>query len=368
MAADKLDLLRRVIIDERRGAPLHLQLRRALKAIIDDHFEDGELFWPEVVIAESLGISRGTVRQALGDLARDGLLRRHHAKGTFVIKEVAGPAELQTVGLFIADHTSDFLSTMLQRISEVCRAQNLRMQIYHTHGGDQTATAYRQVERGPESEGILLMVEPLTAAELYSAFTDRGYRTVCIQPDASAYHGPFVETNATEAVILGVDYLVGLGHRKIALMVNEPDLATSVIEKVDAFRQRMAEVEGAEPIVVSCGTQFGQSSYDAAYAAMESVWDTAPTAIFAVSDPGAWAALKWFAEHRIDIPAQVSVLGFEDATHNRYMFPSLSSIAHPTLQLAEEAVKLLLENRQDHVRVHPAIVVRDSTGPPRSDK
>lgn len=364
MVTDKLDLLKRVIVDERRGSPLHIQLRKTLKSIIDEHFADGDLFWPEVTIAESLSLSRGTVRQALGDLAREGLLRRHHARGTFVTKEAKSQSEIRTIGLFVSDYEFDIAAQMIQRISETCRDQNLRVQIYHTHDGEQTASAYRQVERGPDSEGIVMLVDAPSADELYFAFTDRGYRTVCIHRTSSSYLGPSVETDAAEAVQIGVNYLTGLGHKKIALLVNEPMAATSVAEKVDTFRDFMGTVEDGQGSVVMCGTKFGESSYNAAYSAMPGLWEERPTAIFTVSDPGAWAVLNWLAEQKIDVPGEVSVLGFEDAIHSKYTFPALSTIAHPVRALATEAIKLIVEGRQEQVRFSPTLVVRKSTGTP----
>ena len=56
--------------------PLHSQLRRALRETIDEHFMDGQRFWPESALIQHLGISQITVRRALQGLAQEGIIER----------------------------------------------------------------------------------------------------------------------------------------------------------------------------------------------------------------------------------------------------------------------------------------------------
>src|SRR3954454_11052908 len=85
------------LVLERGSQPLHVTIAEQLAAAIaSGALAPGDRLPPERHLAESLGVSRMTVRQALGDLERDGLLRRvvGRAGGTFVSEPgaAAGPA------------------------------------------------------------------------------------------------------------------------------------------------------------------------------------------------------------------------------------------------------------------------------------
>lgn len=72
MSDISVEVLERALIHRRRGLPLHLQVQSALRQAIEEHFEDGQSFWTEALLVERLGVSRATVRQALGELSRQG--------------------------------------------------------------------------------------------------------------------------------------------------------------------------------------------------------------------------------------------------------------------------------------------------------
>src|SRR5438128_1162757 len=125
------ELLDRVVaIDPRGDAPLHAQVRRALRVLIEQHFEDGQKFFTEPELIQQLSVSQGTVRRAMADLVREGLLDRQVAKGSFVRKTPAAVA--RTVGIFVPRWDSSFLGGMLEAFCRVCREAGHRIQIYHT--------------------------------------------------------------------------------------------------------------------------------------------------------------------------------------------------------------------------------------------
>ena len=352
-----LELLDRFVIDRRRGTPLHAQIEQALRKTIEQHFEDGDLFFKEVEIAARLGVARATTRQALGAITRDGLLNRRAGASTIVTKARVAKAQ---IGIFVADYDSEMTATLLQKIMEECRRRDLPVRTYYTHFGESIQQAYQQVSLSPKEERFLVFANEA----LSEALTDSGYQTVSLEAPSREYKGAVVETDARLAVQMGIDYLKSLGHERIALLVNEPAAALSVQDKIDQFRRVLP---GA--LVVVCGTQRGESSYQAAYAYMSEVWDRDslehPTALMTVSDPGAWAALRWLDERGVSVPSEISVLGFEDSRSSQFMHPSLSSLAHPVEALAHEAVALLWDRGAEPLvrRLAPRLVIRESTGP-----
>ena len=350
-------------VDRRHGAPKHVQVERALRQLIERHFADGDAFFTEAQLVERIGVSRPTVRQALAELTRDGLLLRRPSVGTTVVKVPSGasPAKTRHVGVTLAQFDSEYLAMLLQQLMGECRRRNLELHPYYFRRSESAERVARQIiVRSPAEERIIAIGSPL----LLGWLAEHGYHTVCIErPDLKTTQG-VVETDARMAAQMGVDYLRSLGHRRITLLVNEPATEISVQEKIEQFR-----VSCPPGRVVVCGTQVWDNSYQAAYAHVGEVWNVdpseRPTAIMTTSDPGAWAALRWLAERRVAVPGQVSVLGFEDVRSSRFMHPSLSSIAHPIEALARTALEMLWEEPGDrrHCRLAPSLTIRESTGP-----
>ncbi len=84
------DALRLSELQDMRGGPLYVKLKQSIEdAIRSGKLRHGDALPAERDMADEGGISRVTVRKAIDDLVKDGLLVRRHGSGTFVVKPVA---------------------------------------------------------------------------------------------------------------------------------------------------------------------------------------------------------------------------------------------------------------------------------------
>jgi DNA-binding LacI/PurR family transcriptional regulator len=97
-----------------------------------------------------------------------------------------------------------------------------------------------------------------------------------------------------------------------------------------------------------------------------------PTAIFAANDRCAHGVLDTLARARVDVPGDMSVVGYDDSEIARLSFINLTTVRQDATQMADQAVQAIVE-RLDHGRIDareivldPALVVRGTTGPPSS--
>ena len=99
-----------------------------------------------------------------------------------------------------------------------------------------------------------------------------------------------------------------------------------------------------------------------------------PTAVFAPNDSAALGAMEVLDDARLDIPGDVSLVGFDDLALAQLPRISLTTVGQPRSDLGRDAVQLLLERLDGgretarHVMLSPALVVRATTGPPRDDR
>lgn len=168
---------------------------------------------------------------------------------------------------------------------------------------------------------------------------------------------------------LAVDHLVSLGHRSI-VHIDGGDLPAAARRR-RGYRQAMQRHGLHHEIRVLPGEYTEESGAAAGRRLLNDV--PLPTAIFAANDRCAHGILDTLTRARVDVPGDISVVGYDDSEIARLSFISLTTVRQDATQMAEHAVQALIE-RLDHGRIDareivldPALVVRGTTGPPRSD-
>ena len=361
-AAPSPDVLDDVDFSATNEEPLHGQVRHFLRATIEAHFEDGQTFWNERLLHERLGIARGTLRHALDELTREGVLVRQAKRGSYVRK-----AAIITVGLVFERVNSDFCAELMQQIAAQCIERGVQLNLYPLQTG--ARELLERLPARPTNERLLWMAEGRGAAENMPALLmQQGFRVLSLDDVGGQSEVPFVTTDGALAVRMAVDYLRELGHERIAFFNNEPAHRPSVQRKIAEF-ERLRDRGGWSGRLVNCETGH-QSSFENAYAAMPALWNgnlwgagAHPTAIFTASDPGAWAALRWFAEQNINVPGQVSVLGYENVKPDAFTHPPLSTIGHDFEALARGALDALWADEAASQWIAPRLVERHSAAP-----
>ena len=375
-------LLDTINLDQSRVEPLHSQLRDSLVRLFETGEFDGMAFVPERSLAEGLGVSRVTVRRALDDLRREGRLTRQVGRGS-VVRSISGShvahavsgtagkpsVGIQSVGLIGFSWKSEFVRETVSQLTASCQNRGLGLRL-HRADFDTLAGFADTVATPPDETAFMLFAGERGGRHLYEQLNSRGYKTVSIDLMSDYYVGDNVSTDSRESIRMGLDHLVGFGHQRIVLLVNEFLRDESVLAKVEEFKHEAA-VRGLTGRVVVCGTEGIEDGYNSAYRYMPEVWmgggEWAPTAIMTVSDPGAWAVLKWLRENGVSVPGDVSVVGFENAHSSEHVMPPLTTIAHPIFGVVEHALDLLLTDHEEprRVLVSPTLVVRESTGQAR---
>jgi LacI family transcriptional regulator len=167
-------------------------------------------------------------------------------------------------------------------------------------------------------------------------------------------------------------HLLDLGHRRIGFIAGNPDQTASA-ERLEGARAAIAAVQGAE-LILAQGTFTYGSGLRAAEWLLESA--SPPTAIFASNDDMAAAAVSVAHRRHLDVPRDLTVVGFDDTTVATTLWPPLTTVRQPVRQMAAVALDRLMRalrapggetTAADHVLGH-ALIERESTAPPVHDK
>lgn len=164
-----------------------------------------------------------------------------------------------------------------------------------------------------------------------------------------------VESNDRKAVQSAIDYLIGLGHRRIGFIAGPPGFR-SAQERELGYRDAMdAAGLGFGSEMMAQGNYTFTSGYAAAARLLET-WPR-PSAIFASNDEMAAGVLHAARERGLDVPEHLSIIGFDDTAIAAHLWPPLTTVRWPIVSMARAAALKLI--RPGEAAKQPALFPSD---------
>ncbi len=196
----------------------------------------------------------------------------------------------------------------------------------------------------------------------YARLTARGVPFVLIDGYSERIAAPFVSVDDAAAMRMAVEHLVELGHQRIGLALG-PDRFVPVVRKVAGFTEAMA----ARGLAEDGRVQHSLFTLEGGQAAAAALLDEGCTAIVCGSDIMAFGAIRAVRARGLEVPRDVSVVGFDDSPMTAFTDPPLTTLRKPVEAMSTAAVDALLDeirgstaHRTEFV-VQPELVLRGST-------
>lgn len=174
---------------------------------------------------------------------------------------------------------------------------------------------------------------------------------------------------------LALRHLVDLGHEEIAFMKG----AVVSTDSEDRWK-RLCEVADELGVRMPAGLVVPLESDDPTpqlgYPFARKLLDRKQpfTALLAYNDISAIGAIRAFQEAGLQVPKDVSVVGFDDISIAVHTNPTLTTVRQPLEKMGEAAARYLLERIENHrpwmpkIVIEPELVIRDSTGPAPTER
>lgn len=192
----------------------------------------------------------------------------------------------------------------------------------------------------------------------YRALTDRRMPVVMVNAGVADLGFPHISTDDAVAVEQAYGHLRSLGHERIGMVMGPEDHVPS--------RRKLAALEGKEFLVER--TSF---SMESARLAAAKLIDRGVTGMICASDVLALGSIRAARRLGLDVPGDVSVVGFDDSALMTCTDPPLTTVRQPIELMGQSAVDLLVNQIEgsgvepDELLFEPELVVRGSTGPAR---
>ena len=272
------------------------------------------------------------------------------------------------IGMVYDNPTAQYVVDMQYGALDALRGSSFELVV---HPCDSRSADYiegvRRFAQQHKLHGVILVPRASEDQALVEMLKDIGCRYVRIAAVPMDETSQTVITHDRDGAAEAADYLLSLGHRDVALITG-PVAYRSTLERsagfLDALRKRGITLP--DDRIVEAGYTF-----ESGLAAAEKLLlgDRRPTAIFTGNDEMAAGVYKVALRAGIDIPRELSVIGYDDSSLASRLSPSLTSVRRNTRDTGRTAAAMLLQPEGQgplaSASVRPHVVVRDSCQPPQ---
>ncbi|MFG6458557.1 LacI family DNA-binding transcriptional regulator [Roseateles sp. BYS96W] len=273
------------------------------------------------------------------------------------------------IGLLYYDPSAIFVGSVQQGATLRCRELGYHLVVESLH--NDAPDLRQQIDRmvlALRPDGMILTPPLCDNPEVLAALRESGTPCVLMSPERDIRGVPSVRMDDVHAAEELTSLLIKLGHERIAFIKGPPDQSASAA-RYQGFVSAM-RAHGLEPDLelVQPGDFSFASGRDAAQQLLSG--PKPPTAVFASNDDMALGVLA--AAHRLglNVPAELSVVGFDDSPTAALVWPPLTTVRQPVAEMARTAVEMLVQGHRAEVPADDAdlhkvlaheLIVRDST-------
>ena len=359
-------------VDKKSHIPRYYQLKELLEQQMSDGtLKPGDIIPSERDLASKYNLSRFTVARSISMLADEGLLYRKHGIGTFVSAPDSPKLHRRTntIGLVLPDGNSSFIGGLVEGIEHAIDRNKYKIL---THKITKVCKGKIDISVFKDNIDGLLLIPAAQEVDKNALWKLKKEEIpfVILNTVRDELIADCVSVDNISGAYDAVRYLIKLGHKKIALILNEPD-CQSVSDRQEGYQKALQEhgIKIDPKLTIDAKIKPWQDSMDAGYKSMKKLLRTKdrPTAVFTISERGAIGALRAVRETGLKVPDDISIVSFDDSPMVRFMDPPLTVVAQPLYEIGEKALELLLrriENNSifppEEIVIKPKLIIRES--------
>ncbi|HEV2867221.1 MAG TPA: LacI family DNA-binding transcriptional regulator [Allosphingosinicella sp.] len=335
-------------------------------------------------VARTAGVSAMTVsrvmngernvRESTRAAVQEAIDRLNYSPNTAARSLAAG--EATHIGLLYANPSAAYLTQFLVGALEGARRAgcHLVLEACASESADEQAEATRRfVQSGVD--GVILPPPLSESLPIHAELAAARTPVVTVAMGLPQPGSLNVRIDDFDAAATMTRHLLELGHRRIGFIRGHPNHIAS-LERTRGFMAALEEA-GIDP--ESAPIEQGYFTYRSGLVAAERLLarKQQPTAIFASNDDMAAATVNVAHRRGLHVPADLSVVGFDDTAPATTVWPELTTVRQPVGAMAEAALDLLLASLRPHksstmsgVFEHVLdyeLVIRESSAPPSAD-
>ncbi len=321
-------------------------------------------------VAQLAGVSQPTVSRALRDDPRVSeatkvRVRQAAARLGYVPSDVGralSSGRTRRIGLLLTDLENQFYPHIIAPAFHQLESLGYQLML-HTEAADNDVVAERLISNG--LDGVLLATSTIDSV-VPLRLRDRGLPFAYFNRTSTAVHADSAVVNPLRGMDEAAAALIECGHRRIAAILGPANTSTA-INRENALREALAHHGVSIPAHYVHRGPFDTATGQAGTQRFLEMAEP-PTAIICGNDVVAFGALNAARSAGVDVPGDVSIVGFDDLPSAAWPIIRLTTIAYDLDAMVRRAVELLvdrIENPQRPVEesaFESRLVMRDTLG------
>jgi len=270
-----------------------------------------------------------------------------------------------TIGVLVPNSSNPYFAELIRWMEDAAFQLGYNMILCNAHGGGPKQAAYLRLLMEKRIDGLVLVASGADG-ERDLMLRHEAVPIVQLERALPGLEADLVLAGQEEGAYEATCHLIGLGHRIIAC-VSGPASLPRARERVAGFMRAMEEAGLAVPPGSILHDEFTSAGGHAAFVRLLDQ-PHPPSAVFVTSDLMALGGLCAAGCAGVRIPAELSVIGYDDIDGAGYTNPPLSTVAPPKREMARLAIEQLIERIKGsaaplrNTALAGALVVRASTG------
>lgn len=333
-------------------------------------------------VATLSGVSIGTVSAVLNrkgtvsEPTRRRVLRaisELHYRPSAAARRRLQPTAEKSIGLIVKEINNPYFSDIISGAQEAARELGYNVLVAHTERSYEFERQLTELLVAKDVDGLIINPLLNDDTDLSHLFEIRRSNIPLVLIESlRGIQASMVDVDNVAAEKAAVEYLVGLGHQRIAHFAG-PEYSTHSDERIEGVRRAYAaeRLVMAEDDLVHAGSSL-EDGYRAALAFFRDRAER-PTAVTCYNDLVAIGVLRALRELGLDVPGDVSVVGFDDIDVASYLAVPLTTVRAPRREIGRRATQMLIQNVEaaemaapEKVMLETELAVRASSGPPKA--
>ena len=329
-------------------------------------------------VANQAGVSVTTVSRVLN--GKDDISKETTNKVMVVVQELGYASSLAArgmrshrtnlIGLILHDVASSYSQEIMRGVNQAIARIDKDLIIYTSGGFDRENVAqherhYVALLNGSVTDGAIMVTPTATQFTTHAPL-------VIIDPNNETPDYPAIIATNQEGALAAMSYLTDLGHHRIGHIAGEMKLI-SASQRLQGYKDGLAAagIPLNEDLI-----EMGDYTTETAVICARKLLSLPdrPTAIFAANDVSAIGVYQAARELGLQIPGDLSVIGFDNLRDAAYLNPPLTTIDQSLERMGTIATEMLVELVKGKSPIHPAeegnlykiptqLVIRDSCAP-----
>jgi LacI family transcriptional regulator len=299
-------------------------------------------------VAERAGVSTSTVSHVINNTRTVSADVRERvlaiiAETRYIPSAVARSLKndrTHTIGMMVPNSSNPYFAELIQGIEDAAFKLSYNIILCNAYDDPRKQAAYLRVLLEKRIDGLILVASGADAA-LAELLRTSSVPMVLVDREVAGVEADFIESNHEDGGYLATRYLIGLGHQQIGCVSGPEELQPSR-DRVAGYRRALHEAGLRFRPHYLVHSDFTSEGGFNAFGKLLGL-STPPTAIFASNDLMAIGGICAAAEAKVRVPADLSVIGYDDIALASYSTPRLTTMAQPKYDMGQMITHMLLE-------------------------